>query len=181
MAIKINATHEYARRKGFGYEAAMHQRIAAANPRHFGFHFVRKPLDVLSIAGMRADQAHECLVFEPLREPLTMYRGRTSDRCGISPASWRSQTLGSRSRATSRAAALWARRVSIARPRSYSVENTGTRPTCGAWASWYGSTLRSRSFSLTNSRYGICLREGICSIPSVEATSRTTIKSTSRT
>ena len=45
--------------------------IARANPRHEGWHFVRKLIDSFSIQG--ASGSHICLVFDPLREPLGKY------------------------------------------------------------------------------------------------------------
>lgn len=60
--------------------------IRNANLRHQGRHFVRHLLDSFTLEheldnGSKA--THQCFVFEPLREPLWIYRGRYVD--GIMP------------------------------------------------------------------------------------------------
>lgn len=48
--------------------------ISGVNPKHKGWHFVRKLSDSFTING--ASENHVCLVLEALREPLWLYRRR---------------------------------------------------------------------------------------------------------
>jgi len=55
-------------------ELAMLKHIMDTNPQHEGWLFVRKLTDSFAINGV--DGEHVCLVFEPMREPLWLYRQR---------------------------------------------------------------------------------------------------------
>lgn len=48
--------------------------ISKANPQHKGWHFVRHLVDSFTLEHFFGN--HLCLVFEPLREPLWLYRER---------------------------------------------------------------------------------------------------------
>lgn len=71
MAIPVNASSHHSREGAAENESAILRRISQVNPRHEGWHFVRKPSDSFSIDGVSGN--HTCLVFEPLREPLWLY------------------------------------------------------------------------------------------------------------
>lgn len=71
VAIKINATRHSSAKKLAKDELAVLGHIAWANPRHEGWHFVRKLVDSFVVDGER--EKHQCLVFDPLREPLWLY------------------------------------------------------------------------------------------------------------
>lgn len=74
VAVKIGSTGEYAQRKGVEAELATLKRISHAQPQHQGRHFARKLVDSFTIESANAQ--HVCLAFEPLREPLFLYRRR---------------------------------------------------------------------------------------------------------
>ena len=71
VAIKINASSHHSRHDSADNELAILKRISQTNPRHRGWHFVRKLLDSFTVDGV--SEKHSCLVFEPLREPLWLY------------------------------------------------------------------------------------------------------------
>lgn len=71
VAIKVNASIHYSREGAAGNESSVLRRISQMNPRHEGWHFVRKLIDSFSINDVSGK--HICLVFEPLREPLWLY------------------------------------------------------------------------------------------------------------
>lgn len=71
MAIKVKASSHNSRDGVAAHESAILRRIAQTNPRHDGWHFVRKLSDSFTLDG--ASGRHICLVFEPLREPLWLY------------------------------------------------------------------------------------------------------------
>ncbi|KAF2765741.1 non-specific serine/threonine protein kinase [Teratosphaeria nubilosa] len=74
VAIKILSNGQCAREEGAESELAILKRIAQANPRHKGWHFVRNFADSFHVNGISAPNL--CLVFEPLREPLWLYQRR---------------------------------------------------------------------------------------------------------
>ena len=63
-------------------ETARHERILTSylekNPSHEGCKFVRKMLDSFEVPG--EEGPHLCLVYEPMREPLWIYKRRWVDR-----------------------------------------------------------------------------------------------------
>ncbi|KAF4953177.1 hypothetical protein FGADI_6152 [Fusarium gaditjirri] len=50
------------------------EHINRKNPKHYGWHFIRKLADVFNIESPYG--SHPCLVLEPLREPLQLYCSR---------------------------------------------------------------------------------------------------------
>jgi serine/threonine-protein kinase SRPK3 len=74
LAVKIKANRPNSPLKASEGELGMLRHISKANPRHKGWHFVRKPLSSFTLDGVSGK--HQCLVFEPLREPLWLYRER---------------------------------------------------------------------------------------------------------
>lgn len=74
VAVKIKANTQNLRGKVSEGELDILRHISNVNPRHKGWHFVRKLLSSFTIDG--ASGEHLCLVFEPLREPLWLYRKR---------------------------------------------------------------------------------------------------------
>ena len=73
MAIKINTLDRKSRHMA-GNELGNMQVITGSNPLlvHGGWNFVRTLSDGFTLAGLHGD--HQCLVFEPLREPLVELR-----------------------------------------------------------------------------------------------------------
>jgi hypothetical protein len=74
VAIKINANRRNSPAKASEGELGILRHISKANPRHKGWHFVRKLLNSFTLDGVSGK--HQSLVFEPLREPLWLYRER---------------------------------------------------------------------------------------------------------
>jgi serine/threonine-protein kinase SRPK3 len=70
VSIKINSTTNHRKDTG-ATELTVLRRISVANPRHVGWHLVRKLEDTFTIDGVSG--SHTCLVFQPLREPLWLY------------------------------------------------------------------------------------------------------------
>ena len=72
MTLKITASD------GVDEDAAKHERKISrhlkANPSHGGFIFVRTLLDSFEATG--PDGTHSCLIYEPMREPLWLFRER---------------------------------------------------------------------------------------------------------
>ncbi|KAB5566427.1 kinase-like domain-containing protein [Coniochaeta sp. 2T2.1] len=71
VATKVNAISRHSRDGAEEKELSILERIARTNPRHKGWHFVRKLVDSFSIS--EASGKHLCLVFDPLGEPLWHY------------------------------------------------------------------------------------------------------------
>lgn len=67
-------SQHYAKARGVTSELETLKHITQANRRHEGWRFVRKLVDSFAIRSDNRD--FECLVFEPLREPLWLYRQR---------------------------------------------------------------------------------------------------------
>ncbi|KXS93469.1 hypothetical protein AC578_9220 [Pseudocercospora eumusae] len=74
VAIKITSRGPCAPKDDICQELALLKHISKANPRHDGWHFVRKLVDSFHVSGV--DGKHACLVFEPMREPLWLYSRR---------------------------------------------------------------------------------------------------------
>jgi serine/threonine-protein kinase SRPK3 len=53
------------------------QHIANANPSHHGLHYVRTIIDAFEVIGPKG--IHMCLVFKPLREPISIFQKRLVD------------------------------------------------------------------------------------------------------
>ncbi|MCJ1253125.1 hypothetical protein MMC24_000932 [Lignoscripta atroalba] len=72
VTLKITASD------GVDEDAAKHERKISrhlkANPSHGGFIFVRTLLDSFEATG--PDGTHSCLIYEPMREPLWLFRER---------------------------------------------------------------------------------------------------------
>lgn len=73
MAIKIQANN-YAARECARTELEISSHITGANPQHAGRHLVRNLLDSFYLSGPGGE--HVCLVFDPLCEPLWMFKRR---------------------------------------------------------------------------------------------------------
>ncbi|KAK7577697.1 hypothetical protein V3481_016239 [Fusarium oxysporum f. sp. vasinfectum] len=74
VAIKVNATKTLHRRASAENEIDILQHINRTNPKHHGWHFIRKLTDNFSLESPHG--SHPCLVLEPLREPLLLYCSR---------------------------------------------------------------------------------------------------------
>ncbi|KAG9252953.1 kinase-like domain-containing protein [Emericellopsis atlantica] len=70
VALKVNATGTRSGLLSPENEVDVMKHIGAANPKHGGWHFVRKLADSFT------QDSHVCLVSEALREPLWLYRKR---------------------------------------------------------------------------------------------------------
>ena len=55
----------------------MSQRLTQGNPEHEGFQFVRTIIGKFEIIGTQG--AHICLVYEPMRETLNLFRMRLKE------------------------------------------------------------------------------------------------------
>ncbi|PYI03624.1 kinase-like protein [Aspergillus sclerotiicarbonarius CBS 121057] len=74
VALKINASAHHSRENAAQAELDILRHISEVNPRHKGWGFIRRPLDSFTIE--HGLSKHLSLVFEPLREPLWIYRER---------------------------------------------------------------------------------------------------------
>lgn len=74
VAIKINTSNHHTHQGAAENELAILQHISRTNRSHEGWNFVRRLLDSFTLVG--ASGKHLCLVLEPLREPLWLYRRR---------------------------------------------------------------------------------------------------------
>ncbi|WPH03034.1 kinase-like protein [Acrodontium crateriforme] len=79
VAVKIVARGSKSGEDDICSELAMLKQIGKANPRHKGWHFVRKLVDDFRIA--EPHRNNTCLVFDPMREPLWLYARRHPLRC----------------------------------------------------------------------------------------------------
>ncbi|KAK2873398.1 hypothetical protein FQN49_002396 [Arthroderma sp. PD_2] len=82
VALKINSNHDTRKVNGDA-EVGILRHISEANPRHTGWHFVRRLLDSFPLEATAPGRPYSCLVFEPLREPLGQYCRRWSN--GVMP------------------------------------------------------------------------------------------------
>ncbi|CVL11855.1 related to dis1-suppressing protein kinase dsk1 [Fusarium proliferatum] len=73
VAVKVNATNQRSRRSK-GNELDIMRHISQVNPKHKGWHFIRKLSDSFELQGTL--ETHSCLVLEALREPLWLYQTR---------------------------------------------------------------------------------------------------------
>ncbi|WEW58154.1 hypothetical protein PRK78_003621 [Emydomyces testavorans] len=78
VAIKVNAIgqHPLQQKKPFDAEVRILEHISTTNPKHIGYPYVRKLIDSFLLSGKTGTQSHQCLVFEPMREPLWLYQTR---------------------------------------------------------------------------------------------------------
>ncbi|KAK1147188.1 hypothetical protein N8T08_001927 [Aspergillus melleus] len=74
VALKINSSAHHSRENAAEIELDILKHIAETNPRHKDWEFVRRPLDSFTIENGLAK--HLSIVFDPLREPLWIYRTR---------------------------------------------------------------------------------------------------------
>ncbi|KAF5532176.1 CMGC SRPK kinase [Fusarium mexicanum] len=74
VAIKVKATKSSKRRASAENETEILQHINRTNPKHHGWHFVRKLTDNFNLESPYG--SHPCLVLNPLREPLWLYCSR---------------------------------------------------------------------------------------------------------
>ncbi|CAG8900350.1 unnamed protein product [Penicillium egyptiacum] len=74
VALKINSTAHHSRKNATQAELDILKHLSEANPLHKGWGFVRRPLDSFTLKDGLA--RHLSFVFEPLREPLWIYRQR---------------------------------------------------------------------------------------------------------
>ncbi|PLN81869.1 kinase-like domain-containing protein [Aspergillus taichungensis] len=61
-----------------GHERAVEELISTADPSHRGRSVIRTLLDSFEVGGLNG--SHSCLVYEPMREPLSMYQRRFDGR-----------------------------------------------------------------------------------------------------
>ncbi|KLP09803.1 probable dis1-suppressing protein kinase dsk1 [Fusarium fujikuroi] len=74
VAIKVKATKSSKTRASAEDEINILQHINRTNPKHNGWHFIRKLTDTFHLESPYG--SHPCLVLEPLREPLWLYCSR---------------------------------------------------------------------------------------------------------
>ncbi|KAE8352712.1 kinase-like protein [Aspergillus coremiiformis] len=74
VAMKIHASGHHERADAAQNELDILRRVSRTNPQHQGWHFNRHLLDTFAFE--YCSRTHLALVFEPLREPLWIYRGR---------------------------------------------------------------------------------------------------------
>ena len=73
MVIKINDCR-YANKEAARHELDISDRIAGANAHHRGRSILRTVVDSFELVSPNG--SHLCLVFEPMREPLWLFRRR---------------------------------------------------------------------------------------------------------
>jgi len=71
VVLKFNNCN-FAHERAQAHELNMLQHIKAANPSHKGYSFLRTVLDSFTITGPHGN--HICLVCEPMRESLLLFR-----------------------------------------------------------------------------------------------------------
>ncbi|RBR13629.1 hypothetical protein FVER53590_25260 [Fusarium verticillioides] len=74
VAIKVKTTKSSNRGRSAENEIKILQHINQTNPKHRGWHFIRKLTDTFNLDNPYG--SHPCLVLEPLREPLWLYCSR---------------------------------------------------------------------------------------------------------
>jgi serine/threonine-protein kinase SRPK3 len=74
VAIKLNDCN-HASKEAARYELDICDRIAGANPLHKGRSILRSVIDNFEVVSPTGP-SHLCLVFEPMREPLWLFRRR---------------------------------------------------------------------------------------------------------
>ncbi|KAJ5415840.1 hypothetical protein N7465_004535 [Penicillium sp. CMV-2018d] len=74
VALKINSSAHHSRENAAQAELDILRHISEANPLHKGWGFIRRPLDSFTLK--HGSARHLSIVFEPLREPLWIYRKR---------------------------------------------------------------------------------------------------------
>ncbi|KAH7240360.1 kinase-like domain-containing protein [Fusarium redolens] len=74
VAIKVNATKSLHRRALAENEIDILRRVTRTNPKHHGWHFIRKLTDTFTLESPYG--RHPCLVSDALREPLRLYCSR---------------------------------------------------------------------------------------------------------
>ncbi|KAI1045016.1 hypothetical protein LB505_013350, partial [Fusarium chuoi] len=74
VAIKVKATKSSKARASAEREVDILKHINQTNPKHNGWHFIRKLTDTFNLESPYG--SHPCLVLEPLREPLWLYCSR---------------------------------------------------------------------------------------------------------
>lgn len=74
MALKIANTNT----SSAHHEREVEKHISTANPSHRGRSLIRTLLDSFEVNGPEC--SYSCLVYPPMREPLSMYQRRFDDR-----------------------------------------------------------------------------------------------------
>lgn len=74
MALKIANTNASSAR----YEREIEEHISTTDPSHRGRSLIRTFLDSFELKG--PEGSYSCLVYPPMREPLSMYQRRFDDR-----------------------------------------------------------------------------------------------------
>lgn len=74
MALKIANTNASSAR----HEREVEEHISTANPSHRGRSLIRTLLDSFEVNGPEC--SYSCLVYPPMREPLSMYQRRFDNR-----------------------------------------------------------------------------------------------------
>lgn len=73
MALKITNNNAVSA----GHEREIDEHISSADPSHRGRSLIRTLLDSFEVKG--PEGLHSCLVYPPMREPLSMYQRRFND------------------------------------------------------------------------------------------------------
>ena len=74
MALKITNNNA----SSAGHEREIEEHISMANPSHRGRSLIRTLIGSFEVKGLEG--SHLCLVYPPMREPLSMYQRRFGDR-----------------------------------------------------------------------------------------------------
>lgn len=74
VALKITTNNA----SSAGHEREVEEHISTVDPSHRGRSLIRTSLDSFEVQGLEG--SHLCLVYPPLREPLSMYQQRFEDR-----------------------------------------------------------------------------------------------------
>ncbi|KKK26544.1 hypothetical protein ARAM_002951 [Aspergillus rambellii] len=75
VALKITNTYHAS---SAGHEREIEKHISTADPSHRGHSLIRPLLDSFEVKG--PEGSHSCLVYPPMREPLSMYQRRFDSR-----------------------------------------------------------------------------------------------------
>lgn len=75
MALKIATNNSSAA----GSEREVEEHISTANPSHRGHSLLQTLIDSFEVRGPDGLGIHLCLVYPPMREPLSMYQRRFDD------------------------------------------------------------------------------------------------------
>lgn len=74
MTVKIATNNT----SSASHECEIEEHISTTDPSHCGRTLIRTLLDSFEVNGL--ESSHYCLVYPPMREPLSMYQRRFDDR-----------------------------------------------------------------------------------------------------